>query len=197
VEFAKRAGIAIYARASFSDGRETVVRRDAPHEHHGVRAVVSERDVAWVGLRGAAVTERFRDILAAAEQNLVPIKELRFQHDPVNPSWARGSFVVSTSTLPDWGRARESFQAAGGSDLEIRDGLGALSLIGVGLNRDTVNVAESYALMRELAAPVLGLSTSRFRISFITEAASLDRTVDRLHARFIVEGGPPSAPGEE
>ena len=185
VEFAKRAGIAIYARAASARGRETVVRRDIPAEHHGVRAIVAERDVALVGFLGKAVTERFLQIVATAEERLVPIKELRFQCPEGPASWARGSFVVSTANLPDWPQARAALLAAGDGDLEIEDGLSALSLIGVGINNDTRNVTRATEIMRELGAPVLGLATSRFRISFITRDARLDEAVAAMHREFI------------
>lgn len=195
VEFAKRAGIAIYARASFAPGRETVVRRDVPEEHHGVRAVVSERGVALVGFLGRAVTERFLEILEAAEGGLAQIKELSFRCPEKQISWARGSFVVSTASLPDWGKTRDELLAAGGGDLEILEGLAALSLIGVGVTRDTGNVVRATGVMRELDAPILGLSTSRFRISFITRDESLDDAVRALHEVFI-EGPAPPVPLE-
>jgi len=199
VEFAKRAQIAIYARAAFQDGRETVVRRDIPPEQHGVRAVVSERDVALVTVLGEAVTDRFIDILEAVESNFTPVKELRFQRPEGPASWARGSFVVSTGSLPDWERTRRLIQQAGGVDLEVTDRLGALSLIGVGINNDTRNVVRATRLMRELGAPVVALSTTGFRISFITQDRFLDEAVAALHAAFIEDGPADAAgsPGEE
>lgn len=187
VEFAKRAGIAIYARASFKPGRETVVRRDAPREEGSVRAVVSERDVALVGFLGEAVTGRTLEILAAVERTGTPVKELRFQCPEKHVSWARGSFVVSTSVLPDWEKARAALQAAGGTELEIEEGLAALSLIGVGINRDTHNVTRAIQVMREMGAPVLGLSTSGFRISIITRKEHLDAAARRMHAELVGE----------
>jgi len=185
VEFAKRSGIAIYARASFTPGRETVIRRDIPEEHHGVRAVVSERRVALVAFMGEAVTERFVDILESAESTFTPVKELRFQCPEGPRSWARGSFVVSTSTLPDWERTRERIAAAGRENLEITDELGAISLIGVGINRDTRNVLEATAIMKRLGAPIIALSTSGFRISFITDESCLEDAVTAFHEAFI------------
>ena len=185
VEFAKRAGIAIYARASFRPGRETVVRRDAPEEQHEIRAVVSERDVAWVGFLGRAVTERLLDILDATESTITPIKELRFNSPEDQVSWSRGSFVVSTSVLPDWQKARAALIDAGKGDLEIEDGLAAVSLIGVGINRSTHNVSVAMKAMKELGAPILGLSTSGFRISFITRRDLLDAAVERMHELFV------------
>ncbi|MCU0661251.1 MAG: aspartate kinase [Myxococcota bacterium] len=185
VEFAKRAGIAIYARASFAPGRETVVRKDTPLEDHGVRAVVSERDIAWVGLRGTAVTERLVDLLEAAEASLTPIKELRVQNPQGHAAWARGAFAVSTGQLPDWNKAKAALLVCGGQDLEIVEDLAAVSLIGVGINRDARNLTRALRTMQALKAPVLGLSTSGFRISIITTAAALEPALSRLHEAFI------------
>ena len=107
--------------------------------------------------------------------------------------WARGSFVVSCANLPDWGRARQALLEAGGDELEIVEGLCALSLIGVGINRDTKNVTKALDTMKFLGAPVLALSTSGFRISLITEEAFLDTALKRMHELFI-EGAFPAAP---
>jgi aspartate kinase len=189
VEFAKRAGIAIYARASFASGRETVVRKDIPKEVSGVRAVVQERGVALVSFLGYAVTERILDILGAVEQTITPIKELRLHCPEDKVSWARGSFLVSTSTLPDWKRAREALVSAGGDEIEIREGLSAISLIGVGINRDSRNVVRALRAMRDMGAPVLGLSTSGFRISFITHEEFLARAVSKMHEMFVESDG--------
>jgi aspartate kinase len=192
IEFAKRAGIAIYARSTFAPGRETVVRRFAPGEHHGVRAVVSERGVALVSFIAEAATECFLDILAATESAYTPIKELRLQCPAGHPTWARGSFVVSTSTLPDWGRTRAALLAAGGGKLEVEEDLGAVSLIGVGINPNASNVSRAARVLGEIGAPILALSTSGFRISFITESGRLDGAVRALHAAFI-DGEHPAA----
>ncbi len=187
VEFAKRAGIAIYTRSSFARGQETVVRKDIPAEHHGVRAVVSERQVSLVTFLGKAVTEDFWNIIDAAESGLTTIKELRFQCPDGPKSWARGSFVVSTSSLPDWPETRARLIEAGGDNLEIDDDLGALSLIGVGINRDTANVMKATRILHDLDAPVHALSTSGFRISFITSEQFLDKAVTAFHKAFIEE----------
>jgi aspartate kinase len=188
VEFAKRARIAIYARASFAPGRETVVRRDIPAEESCVRAVVSEREVALVSFWGDAVKERMPEILGAVERTITPIKELRFQCPEGQSAQSCGSFVISTSTLPDWERARQALLKIGGNDLKIQEDLSTLSLIGVGISRDARNVMKAILVMRALQAPMLGLSTSGFRISLITQEAYLDTAVRQMHARFIERG---------
>jgi aspartokinase len=141
-----------------------------------------------VSFLGAAVTERFLAILEAAERSFTPIKELRFQCHEQQVSWARGSFVVSTSGLPDWGRTRTALREAGGDELEILEGLCAVSLIGVGINRDTRNVTRATRIMRELGAPLHGLATSGFRISFVTREEHLAAASRALHDAFVDEG---------
>lgn len=197
VEFAKRAGIAIYARASFSAGRETIVRQHVPEEDRGVRAVVSEKDVALVSFIGEAVTEHTLDILGVVEQAITPIKELRFQCPENRTSWSRGSFMVSTSTLPDWEKTRTALLKVGGTNLEIIEGLSTLSLIGVGINRDTENVTRAIRAMKALGAPILGLSTSRFRISLVTQHGFLERAIGELHRIFIEQAMIPPPMAEE
>jgi aspartate kinase len=196
VEFAKRAGIAIYARASFAPGRETVIRRDTPGEEHGVRSVVSERDVAWVRLRASTDPERLLAILAAVEGSETPIKELRWQAAHQSTAAVAGSFAISTSLLPDWPRTRAALAAAGGAELEIVDGLAAVSLIGVAVNRDTRNVQRALFVLRELGAPLHSLSTSGFRISLLTDQDRLLPAVQELH-RVFVESVPVALPPSE
>jgi len=187
VEFAKKSGIAIYARASFHPGKETVIRRDTPTEDHGVRAVVSEKNVAVVGLVGKTVTDCTLNILNAVDETITPIKELRFQCPEEHPTWARGSFVVSTATLPDWDRAKQALRDAGRQELDIEEGLAALSLIGLGINRDTSNVRQAILAMEEIGAPILALSTSRFRISLILRENDLERAQEYLHRKFVAK----------
>jgi hypothetical protein len=151
--------------------------------------------VALVSFIGEAATDCFLDILAATESAYTPVKELRLQCPAGHPSWARGSFVVSTSTLPDWGRTRASLLAAGGGKLEVEEDLGAVSLIGVGINPNASNVSRAARILGELGAPILALSTSGFRISFVTESGRLEAAVHALHAAFI-EGDRQAAPVE-
>jgi aspartate kinase len=185
VEFAKRAGIAIYARAAFAPGRETVIRRDTPTEEHGVRSVVSEREVAWVRLAGAAALDRVLEILDAVEASEMPIKELRCQRGAGTGDAAVGSFVVTTSALPDWARARAALLTAGRGEIEVVDGLSAVSLIGIGVNRDTRNVQRALRVLQQIGAPLHALSTSGFRISLITSQEHLLASVQELHRVFV------------
>jgi aspartate kinase len=185
VEFAKRKGIAIYARASFAPGRETIIRQDEPGEDRGVRAVVSEQKVAWLRVRASVPMPRCLDLLAAVERTLTSIKELRLEWPQEASESSSGSFVISAAPLNDWPRVRAELLAAGQGDLLISDDLAAIALIGIGINRDTRNVQRAVATLDALGASVHALNTSSFRISILTDNAHLQEAVRALHRAFI------------
>jgi len=186
VEFAKQAGIAIYCRAAFTPGRETVVRRGEAREQTGVKAVVSERKMVRGRLRGAGLVPCFEEVLRAAEKANVVLKEVGVSV-PSLEEWSRGSFVISSATLPDWPRIRRILLKAGGDRIELDEDVAAVSLIGEGINRDGRNLLRALEILREIGSPVLGVATTSFRISLLTKEDRLDQSVQTLHQRFIEE----------
>src|SRR5258707_1167472 len=97
VEWARRAGIAIYARSTFDavgvPARQTVVRKVAPGEHLTARAVVAEANVVLGRIDAAA---RLPALLHAAEEAKVTLKEVS-----VGPHG--GALVIPLLNVPDWG----------------------------------------------------------------------------------------------
>jgi aspartate kinase len=192
VEFAKRAGIALYCRASFQPGRETIVRRDVPIEEHGVRAVVSEERVVRVRLRGRAVAERLAEVVALAEEQGVTIKELGATSpgegggsEGVKLPWARGSFVVSLTNAPGWPELVTRLRALAGDELEVDEHLGALSLIGEGVNKDNRNLLRALEVLASVGARPGGVATTGFRISLLVDRARLLEAKRACHRAFI------------
>ena len=186
VEFAKQAGIAIYCRASFAPGRETVVRRSVPGEDHGVRAVITERDVVRGRLRGPGLDDLMKKLLQTARELGVVFKEVGLSV-PSKQDWSRGSFVISTSDVPDWQKVKRGLVEAGGGQLEIDESAAAVSLIGEGINMDGRNLLKAMELMDEAEATVLGIATTSFRISMLTHGDRLDYAAGELHRAFIEE----------
>lgn len=187
VEFAKRAGIALYCRATFQPGRETVVRRDAPIEANGVRAVVSEEQVARVRLRGTAAADRLVDVVRVADEQGVPIKEVSVSAPEGKLSWARGSFVVSLTNVPDWAEVLRRLRAIGGDEMEVDESQGALSLIGEGVNRDNRNLLRALGVLADLGVSPGGVTTTGFRISFLMPRPKLLECKRACHRAFIAE----------
>ena len=186
VEFAKARGIAIYARATAAplpgadpsaDG--TVVRKGAPREPGTVVGVASEEDVLLLEADGDV--DR---LLALLDERGVAGKQLHV-------AGARTSLVVSRENLHDEPRLRERLTAAFDDRVHLRDGLGAVSVVGAGINTTYTNVRAGTAALATVAITPAALATSSFRITWMVERARLDDAVRLLHGRFVDAPRPP------
>jgi aspartate kinase len=190
VEFAKNAGIAIYARSAFESGRETVVRTMPPGKPRGVRAVVSEHDVIRVRIRGACAAGRFAELLGIFEEARVPVKELSATTLEQEIPWSRASFVISRTNLHNWETLLATLRERAGEEVEVDDGLAAVSLIGEGINVDNSTVIATLELLRDRGVSVLGVATTSFRISCLVPGTAIDEAVRTCHARWIEQPVP-------
>ncbi|BBO75114.1 aspartokinase [Desulfosarcina widdelii] len=189
VQFAKEKQIAIYARSTFDRNRETVVRRFAPGEVVGVQAVVSEKEIVRVRIRGSRVLSDFNRALEILENEQVPVKEVhvtRTQGSTVSP---RATFVVSSTNIYGWDAIQTNLARELGASIAFDDHLGALSLIGEGLNRTNVTLIEAIELLKNNAIEVFGISTTSFRISLLVPRESVAAGVRVCHANWILENG--------
>jgi len=185
VEFAKNAGIAIYARSTFKPGRETVVRIMPPGRPRGVRAVVSERDVIRVRIRGKCAADRLAEVLDIFNQARIPLKELSATTLSGNVPWSRASFVISRTNLHNWSRVLPVLEERTGDEVEIDEGLSAVSLIGEGINNDSSTLAATLDFLGGLSIPVLGVATTSFRISCLVPGAFTEEAIRACHERWI------------
>jgi len=201
VEFAKEKGIAIYARATRSplpgadpsaDG--TVVRRYAPRTPGTVVGVASERDVIVleadlgdperVALHRQHVgrplpgRQTGEDFLALLDEHHVAGKQLHVSDD-------RLALVVSRENLHEEARVRHALAARFGPAAHIRDSLGALSVVGAGINATFENVRRGSAALAGNGMPAESIATSSFRITWMIDRARLDDGVRLLHQAFI------------
>jgi aspartate kinase len=182
VEFAKEAGIAIYARATAgplpgadpaSDG--TVVRRDAPRMPGTVVGIASERDVLVLESEAAA-----DELLAALDAHSVAGKQLHVASDPPHTT-----LVISRENMHDEPNVRATLQARFGNRARLADGFAAVSAIGAGINASYANLRKGSAALRERGIEPAGLATSSFRITWMVPRAGVDDAARALHARFI------------
>lgn len=182
VEFAKQRGIAIYARATaqpppgdspLSDG--TIVRKYASNPPGTVVGVASEKDV--FALRATDCTDGVFEFLDEQE---VCGKQLHLVS--LNGS-ADLTMVLSRENLHDEERLRARLAERFCDSVQLIDGLGAVSVIGAGINTSYKNVrAGSSALA---TGGFLGISTSSFRITWLVPLATVDEAVRSLHRTFI------------
>ena len=187
VEFAKEKGIAIFARATSSplpgadpsaDG--TVVRRHPPRQPGTVVGVASERDVLMIlaspdrSARGFAL----QDVLTLLDEHKVAGKQLHVSGD-------RLTLAVSRENLHAEADVRVALAARFGGAVRIADSLGAISVVGAGINASFENVRRGSDALTASGATIEAIATSSFRITWMIDRARLDDAVRRLHKTFI------------
>ena len=183
VEFAKESGIAIYARATAgplpgadpsADG--TVVRKFAPRMPGTVVGVASESDV--LVLQTAGPGGAFLEFLDAHE---ICGKQLHIAPDPGDGV----NVVLSRENLHDEDRFRRDLAARFGETARLLDGIGAVSVIGAGINASYRNVRAGSTALAAAAIETRGVSTSSFRITWLLPDASVNDAVRVLHRTFL------------
>jgi aspartate kinase len=182
VEFAKERGIAIYARATAGGPEETVVRRFPPAEPGRVVGVATETGLVLLTLASGG-SDDLLGLLQLLDDRGAPGKQLRYEA----PRGA--SLVLSLENLHDFPALRRDL-AQHFPGATVREGLGAVSAIGSGINARFAVVRECLRLLARDGATVLGLTTSRFRVSLLLEAAAVDGAARLLH-RELVEAPKP------
>jgi aspartate kinase len=200
VEFAKEKGIAIFARAARSalpgadpsaDG--TVVRRQPPRQPGTVVGVASERDVIVLSADGgsnqppaglpqsagaSAKAVGPGDVLALLDAHKVAGKQFHFYGD-------RLTLVVSRENLHAEAQVRAALTARFGGHVRVADTLGAVSVVGAGINASFDNVRRGSEVLAASGASIEGIATSSFRITWMIDRARLDDAVRLLHSTFI------------
>src|SRR6267143_662331 len=186
VEFAKEKEIAIYARATSSrlpgpdpsaDG--TVVRRYPPRRPGSVVGVASERDVIVVSMEcDLSAAARPGSILTLLDDHRVAGKQLHV---------AGGSLtlVISRENLHEEGRVRDAIAQRFGDAVRIDDQLGALSVVGAGINASFENVRRGSEALAAAGITPAAVATSSFRITWMIDRTKLDDAVRLLHRTFI------------
>ncbi|MEJ2039816.1 MAG: aspartate kinase [Desulfosarcinaceae bacterium] len=182
VQFAKEKKIAIYARSTFDPGRETVIRKLPPGAIAGVQAVVSEKAITRVRLYGDNLVSRFREAARLLENEQVPIKEVSLAADREK---GKASFVVSLANIYGWESIRSRLTDIAGPDLHLDTELGALSLIGEGLNSDNTTLLSVLELLDQAGIAVAGVTTTSFRISLLVPIGKVLEAVRACHEHWI------------
>ncbi|HZR25161.1 MAG TPA: aspartate kinase [Vicinamibacterales bacterium] len=190
VEFAKESGIAIYARAAASplpgsdpaaDG--TVVRKHPPRMPGVVVGVASEKDVLVLtcrpgsfgpgGSRGPAL-----HIVALLDGYGVAGKQLHLADGQL-------TLVISRENLHEEARVRDALAQQFGDTVRIVDTLGAVSVVGAGINASFENLRRGSDALTAAGIDQRLAATSSFRITWMIDRPRIDDAVRALHGTFI------------
>jgi aspartate kinase len=190
VEFAKSAGIAIYARATASklpgsdpslDG--TVVRAHAPRTPGSVVGVASERDAFVLQSPGDAA-----ELLGLLDARGVVGKQLQATAFGVPGDGV--TLVISRENLHDEGRLRKDLDQSYSTGAKLIDGIGAVSVVGAGINASYGNLLRGTEALRAAGITPQALSTSSFRITWIVPRSDVDEAVRALHSALVTADVP-------
>ena len=179
VEWAKEKGISIHARSTFGGAGETVIR---PLDSGAGRiaGVTSEQDLALL-LASPGTAAALAELLEHLDARGSFGKQLLFDRLPSGAA----SLVLSKENLPDYGALVSELGARFGGGVQVREGVGAVSVIGAGINASFANVRKVQAGLAACGAEPLQISTSSFRISVLLEEAHLPEGVRALHAAMV------------
>ncbi|MGD8837505.1 MAG: aspartate kinase [Desulfobacteraceae bacterium] len=185
VQFAKEKQIAIYAGSTFDRRKETVVRKIAPGLVVGVQAVVSEKEITRLRIKGKTALSDFSWASNFLEQEQVPIKEVHVTEVSDDPNPSRSSFIVSSPNIYGWTEIKAKMEQHLGDAVLFDTHLSALSLIGEGLNRDNATLIGAITLLERHGIPIAGVTTTSFRISLLVPREKIDESVRLCHSKWV------------
>ncbi len=181
VEWAKKAGIAIYARSTFtppfgdapegasrrSDApKQTIVRKDVPNERSG-RAVSCDKNVALC--EGPAT-----ELMTAIESLALPVLAL-------SSAGGRARAVLATWSAPDWPHAKPEVAALG----TVREDVAFVSVVGPALGCDPTALAAFRAALTNAGIVPHAVDVGPLRFSAVIDSAVADAAQRALHAGLI------------
>jgi aspartate kinase len=177
VEWARRAGISIYARATFdppTGARETVIRKFTPSERLTARAVVAEGNVVLARLDAGAELEA---LLRACDEARVSFKDLAF-----GPRG--GALLVPLLNVPDWAGARKQLTAALPA-LELTEGVAVASVVGDGFAATPEPLVRFLGALRDAGIAPLQVTATPLRLGAVIAGDRAGDAQRALHAAFV------------
>ncbi len=181
VEWARRAGIALYARSTFSPteggARETLVRKFGPSEQPRARAIVTDQPVALARFGHGAGSAELERVVSSLCGHGVGIRQLEAARD-------RASLVLSVGKAPKWQTARAELCELVPS-VAIVEPLGLVSVVGGGLADTPQPLLQLRRILAEMGARPHALSVTALRLGAVVEAEHALAAQQRLHEAFV------------
>lgn len=202
VEYARRYGVPIHVRSSFSGKDGTLVTNIPPAVEAGssevevameapiISGVAHDRSEAKITVVGVpdvpGTAARTFEVVASAGANIDMIVQ--------NVSAASTGLTDISFTLPegDGQLAMTALNAVQGEigfgSLQYDDQIGKVSLVGAGMKSHPGVSAKLFGALRDAGINIEMITTSEIRISVVTREDSLDDAVRAVHTAFELDG---------
>ncbi|QOR71304.1 aspartate kinase [Ruania alkalisoli] len=189
VEYARRYGVPIHVRSSFSQHNGTLVtdqEEEGSMEQPLISGVAHDRSQAKITVLGVP------DVLGSAAQLFEAVAAAGVNIDMIvqNVSAHHSGVTDISFTLPhEQGEAaRAALQALaaeyGYQEVQYDEGVGKLSLVGAGMRSHPGVSAQLFGALRDAGINIEMISTSEIRISVVTRSEDLDEAVRAVHSAF-------------
>ena len=177
VEFARRSGIALYARATAKSGGGTRIDR------------VGAEAEASIGVTGQThlvrvcrdSPHRAEQILGVLDRTRVALLCVRHSRGPAGADSIAVWFGLDD--VPDWPEVCDELTRVAGQDA-IADSFGQVSVVGRGLGEDPRTIIVVSRVAAEITVPIEEIITSPLRVTAFCRAGDVDDLVAALHRRF-------------
>ena len=191
VEYARRYGIPIHVRSSWSQKPGTWIK-DNPYEGEGaveapiIAGIAHDRSEAKITIVGVP------DRVGIAAKIFGAIAEAGINIDMIvqNVSAAETAKTDISFTLPqaDGARGMQVLQSIKHEveyqDLRLDDKIGKIALVGAGMKSHPGVSAKFFGALAEAGINIEMISTSEIRVSAVTRAEQLDDAVRAVHTAF-------------
>lgn len=198
VEYARRAGLPICVRSSYSQNSGTTVTgsmEDLSVEQALITGVAHDRSEAKITIVGVpdepGEAARIFEAVATAEINI----DMIVQNVSTGGAEAQGggrtdiSFTLPKDDGPTAMAALSKVQAAVGfTGLLYDDHIGKVSLVGAGMRSHPGVAARFFAALAEAGVNIEMISTSEIRVSVVCRDTDLDAAVRAVHDAFELGG---------
>lgn len=177
VEFARRAGIVIQARAT-AGGEGTAVRETAAATR--VSGVAGQSDLVVLRL---AQPERLEEVLEFLDAAGAPPREVA-----ADLAGGSATFLFSLENIHHFPTVRRDLEARFGETVTCIDEVGSVTVVGVGIGTDGSYTRRALSALEDLGVPIVGVHTASLRIHVLVPAPRVKEAVRRLHEEFLSGG---------
>jgi aspartate kinase len=173
VEFARKSGIALWARATSKDGGGTRVDF-TPERDRIVAGVTGQKNLIRVKVSGGANVEHCLQIIEKAS---IPLTHMDLEGKELR-CW----FTIAD--VPDWTAVKARLEHVLGTGVEFGEE-GAVSIVGhaIGGNPTVIQKARTTAVAA--GCPINAVSVAPLRITLWCEVGFVDDLTRALHAEFV------------